>query len=98
MDTDITDPEITELIEETDAWMDMKLDTATLNATFLRMVSRTWTAIRCMLKDPNSQKLGEYAEDREAALLKLNSLLDEMLKDAGGGIGFSYSYIRIPTG
>ena len=100
--TDMADADVTELIEETDAWMDMKLDTGSLNATFLRMVSRTWTAIRVMLRDPNSQKLGEYAEDREAALLKLNAMLDEMLKDAmadtGTGIAMSYGYIRIPYG
>ena len=101
-DTDITDPELTELIEETDAWMDIKLDTAAMNVFMLRLISRTWTAVRAFLKDPNAQSLGEYREDREAALLKLNAMLDEMLKDAmaetGTGIAMSYGYIKIPFG
>jgi len=95
VDTDITDSEITELIEETDAWMDLKLDTGSLNTTMLRLISRTWTALRCMLKDPNSQALGEYREDREFALKKLNSMVDEMLSDAEGGIAFRYDYADV---
>ena len=88
VDTDITNSEITELIEETDAWMDLKLDTGSLNVTVLRLISRTWTALRCMLKDPNSQTIGEYSESRVFALKKLNMMVDEMLSDAAGGIAF----------
>lgn len=98
VDTDMTPAEVTELIEETDAWMDMKLPTGTMNAFVLRMISRTWTAVRVMLKDPNARQLGDYSEDREASLLKLNAMLDEMLKDATGGIGLRYSYERLPLG
>lgn len=102
VDSDVTDDEITELIEESDAWLDIKLVTASLGTIFLRMLSRTLTSVRVMLKDPNSQKLGEYSEDREAALLKLNAMLDEMLADAGGetsgGIGFQYGYAALPRG
>jgi hypothetical protein len=68
VDTDITDPEITELIEESSAWMDIKLDTAALNALILRMIARTHVGIRCMLKDPNSQAIGEYREARARAM------------------------------
>jgi hypothetical protein len=92
VDTDITDAEITELIEESDEWLDVKLDTGSLSATYLRMLSRTLTAVRCMLKDPNAQSLGEYSEDRAAALKKLNSMLDEMMSDAEGGIAFRYDF------
>ena len=88
VDTDITDSEITELIEETDAWMDLKLNTGALDTFMLRLISRTWTAIRCMLKDPNSQKLGEYSEDRTFALKKLNMMLDEMMSAAAAGLTF----------
>ena len=84
------------MIEESDAWLDVKLNTAVMGVIFLRMLSRTMCSIRCMLKDPNSMKLGEYSEDREASLLKLNAMLDEMLKDADdelvGGIFFKYGY------
>ena len=97
VDTDMTAPEVTELIEETDAWMDLKLPTG-IDPFVLRMISRTWTAVRVMLKDPTARSLGDYSEDREASLLKLNKMLDEMLKDAGGGIGLRYSYERLPIG
>ena len=98
VNTDMLAADVTELIEETDAWMDMKLSTGTMDPFVLRMISRTWTAVRVMLKDPNARSLGDYSEDREASLLKLNKMLDEMLKDAGGGIGLRYSYERLNFG
>ena len=98
VDTDMTPAEVTELIEETDAWMDLKLPTGTMNAFILRMISRTWTAVRVMLKDPNASELGDYSMDREASLLKLNAMLDEMIKDSSGGIGLRYSYERSSLG
>jgi len=98
VDTDMTAPEITELIEETDAWMNLKLPTGTMNVFILRMISRTWTAVRVMTKDPNARSLGDYSEDRGAALLKLNAMLDEMIKDSSGGVGMRYSYERLSLG
>lgn len=95
-DTDVTNAEITGLIVEVDAMMDLKLDTASLNANVLSAISRTWTAIRCMLKDPESQALGEYRGDRSYSLEKLNKMLDEMIKIADGGIAFSYGYESRP--
>ena len=95
-DTDITAAEITSMIEENDAWLDLKLTMAGLTVPMRRLLSATQTAIMCMLKDPNAQAIGEYREDREAALKKLNLMLDEMLSDAMGGIGFRYSFERVP--
>jgi hypothetical protein len=98
-DTDVTDAEITAMIAEASAWLDLKVGAGTmtgLTAPMRRLLAATLTAIMCMLKDPNSQRLGEYAEDRDAALKKLNDMLDEMLKDAGGGIGFRYGYEQLP--
>ena len=101
-DTDITDAELTSLIQESDAWLDLKLTMASLTVPMRRLLSASLTSIRAMLKDPNSQAIGEYREDREAALLKLNKMMDEMLKDAaaslGTGIAMSYSYIKLPFG
>jgi hypothetical protein len=91
-DTDITDAELTSMIQESDAWLDLKLDMGTLTVPMRRLLSATLTAVRAMLKDPNSQALGEYREDREAALKKLNAMLDEMISDAGGGVAFRYAY------
>ena len=51
-----------------------------------------------MLKDPNASELGDYSMDREASLLKLNAMLDEMIKDSSGGIGLRYSYERSSLG
>ena len=94
--TDIPTADITELIEETDAWLDIKLDTGSLNANFLRMLSRTITAVRCMLRDPQSQALGEYREDREYALQKLNAMIEEWMRDADGMGGISYHSEALP--
>ena len=91
-DTDIEDAEITELIEETDAAMDLRLDTSSLGTTINRMISRTWTGYRCMLKDPNATGLGEYSEDRAVTLKLLKEELDGYIMSASGGITFKYGY------
>ena len=94
-DTDVTTLEMPNLIAEASAWLDLKVgaaDMAALTASMRRLLAATLTAIICMLKDPNAQALGEYREDREAALKKLNTMLDEMISDAGGGIAFKYGY------
>jgi len=96
--TDMLNADITELIEETDAWMDAKLPTGTMNAFILRMISRTWTAVRVMLRDPEARSLGDYSENRAQSLLKLNAMLDEMIKDSSGGVGMRYSYERLNFG
>lgn len=84
------------MIDEVDDWLDLKLTMSGLTVPMRRLLSATQTAILCMLKDPESLAIGEYREDRAAALKKLNSLMDEMLSDAMGGIGFRYSYERVP--
>jgi len=106
-DTDITDPEITTLIAETDAWLDFTVgavNMAAMSAAMQRLLSATRTAIMCYLKDPEDQKLGEYSESRAYALKKLNTTFDEMLEgvleEIGlvGGIGFRYHYEALPRG
>lgn len=105
-DTDIIDADITILIAETDAWLDWKVgaaNMAAMPAALARLLSATRTAIMCYLKDPEDQKLGEYAESRAYALKKLNATLDELLEDIleeigiVGGIGFRYDYVPLPT-
>lgn len=99
VDTNIIDGDITTLIEEADAWLDLQLDMGSLTVPMRRMLSATLTAIMCMLKDPNSRRLGDYQEDRAQSLLKLNAMLDEMIMSAGGGYAFAYGYadLRWPT-
>ena len=98
VDTDMTALEVTSLIQESDAWLDLKTNMAALKIPMQRLLSVTLSTVRVMLKDPSSRALGDYSEDRGAALLKLNAMLDEMLKDATGGIGLKYSYERLPYG
>ena len=98
VDTDMTAGEITTLIQESDAWLDLKTNMVALTVPMQRLLSVTLSSVRVMLKDPSSRALGDYSEDRGAALLKLNAMLDEMLKDATGGIGLKYSYERLPYG
>jgi len=95
-DTDITDAELLELIAETDAFMDLKLNTGSINATVLRGISRRWTAITCFLKDPSSESLGEYSGDRRYALEKLNKDLEDLMRSASGGIAMQYHSESLP--
>jgi len=95
-DTDITNAEITEIIEEVDAFMDMKLNTASLSVPVLRGISRRWAAITCFTKDPTIEALGEYRGDRSYSLEKLNKELKDLIKIADGGVAFSYSYESVP--
>jgi len=92
VDTDIIDADITTLIEEVDAWLDLQLDMGNLTVPMQRMLSATRTAIMCMLKDPNSRGLGDYSEDRGIALKKLNDELELMIMSASGGMAFRYGY------
>ena len=91
-DTDITDAEIDDLIDETDDYLDLLLDMTSLTTEMKRILSRTYTAIRCFLKDPNSEALGEYRGDRTYALQKLNQEFEDMTKAAAGGYAFKYGY------
>ena len=92
VDSDMTVAEVTELIEETDAYMDTIMDTGSINVHVLRMISRTMTAIRVMLKDPQAQSLGDHSMDRSYTLEKLNKELETMIMGASGGISFRYGY------
>ena len=89
VDTDMTDPEITKLINRTDVRIGMSISVGTANALFLEDLSTTWTALRVMLKDPNARGLGEYSERREVTMKMLKEEVDDMLDLAGGGIAFT---------
>jgi len=93
----MTDIEITDLITGIQALQDLVLDNGGPNATVRKEICRLWVAVRCMLKDPNAQSIGEYREDRGVALVKLNEHLKDMIKMAYGGIGMRYSYVQLPT-
>jgi len=87
-DLDDTAGEITSMITETDALMDLRLDTGALPALVLQAISRTWTAYRIMLKDPNARKIGAaYSEDRAVQLKLLKDEVDFYMEAAGGGLG-----------
>lgn len=98
-DTDVTDAEITGLIEEVDAFMDIIMDTGSIPALVLQMISRSITAVRCFLKDPEARSLGDYEESREYALEKLNKEIEWFIMVASGGMAFRYGYadLRWPT-
>ncbi len=90
VDTDVTDDEITSLIEDTDAYMDAVLPTGTLNNLIKRMLSRTYTSYVCMRKDPNSRGIGSYNERRDVTLRMLKADIDELFASLGsGGIAFT---------
>ena len=95
-DTDITPAEIDDLIDECDDLLDLEIDMSSQTVPVARALSRTWVAIRCFLKDPNSEGLGEYRGDRTYALQKLNEEFNRMKKRAGGGIAMQYASERLP--
>ena len=88
-DSDITDAEITNLITESDAYIDAILSTGSLSATLLQMLSRKYTAYTCMLKDPNARGIGGYSEDRGVAMKLLIAEFDALVAALGGGIAFT---------
>lgn len=90
VDTDMTDPEITILINRTDVRIDLTIGTGGVNALLLEDLSTSWTAYRVMLKDPNARGLGEYNERRDVTMRLLKEEVDDMLDLAsGGGIAFT---------
>ena len=86
VDTDITDPEIVNLINRSDARIALKINSGSASAALLADLSSTWTAWRCMLKDPEARSLGEYSENRSQALKWLKGEIDDMIATANGGI------------
>lgn len=88
VDTDMSDVEVTSLITETDAYLDTILDTGSLSATILQMLSRHYTALRVMWKDPNARSLGEYSENRAKVLEMMKSEFEQLVAAFSGGIFF----------
>jgi len=84
VDTKMEDDDIMRMIDETDAFMDLKLDTGSLGALVLRAISRTWTAYRVMLKDPDSTGIGSYSYSRATALRLLKEEYTELMGSADG--------------
>jgi len=85
IDTDMNAAEIGDIIDEVDDLMDLMLPTGSLGVNILRAISRTWSAYRAMLKDPNARKLGEYSENRAVQLTKLwDQVMFFMLHSDGG--------------
>jgi len=81
--------EISDLIDRTDARINMSVNSGAMSALFLEDLSSLWTAYRVFLKDPNARGIGEYSERREITLKLLKDEIDEMLSLAGGGIAFT---------
>lgn len=96
VETDVTAAEVDDLIDECDDLLDLMLDMGSLSANIRRALSRTYTAIRVFLKDPNAERLGEQQYDRDYQLKKLNEEFDRMVRVSGGGMSFTYGYAEMP--
>ena len=83
VDTDMEVAEIQDLIDETDAFIDLEVPAGT-TALILRAISRTWTAYKVMLKDPSSERIADLSADRTTNLKLLKAEYMEMLKKASG--------------
>jgi hypothetical protein len=82
--TDITDPEIADIITWVDEIIKIKINVALFTPLFLTGISALYAAYRCLLRDPNAQSLGEYSERRDLTLMKQE--IDEILGNAAAGI------------
>ena len=91
-DTDVTNAEIDILILECDDLLDLMLNMGAVTANVRRALSSTYVAIRCMLKDPSAEAMGEWRGDRTYSLKKLNEEFDRMQKAVDGGYSFRYDY------
>jgi len=89
VDTDMTDPEIGDLIDMIDALIKLKIVVAGLDALVLKALSQAWTAYRVMLKDPAAERIGDLSSDRKTNLMLLEKQYKDMLSDASGGIAFT---------
>lgn len=85
----MTPAEVTDLITETDAYLDVILDTGALSATIKQMLSRLYTGFRVMIKDPNARGLGGYSERREITMRMMKDEFDVLVAAFGGGISFT---------
>ena len=84
-DTDVSDSEITELIEESDWFIDQRITSGSISVIGYRRLSRMMTAYSCFLKDPNASGLGDWSEDRAVTIKLLKAEIDAMFKAAQGG-------------
>lgn len=88
VDTDMEIAEIQDLIDETDAIMDLSISSSA-SAMVLRAISRTGTAYKVMLKDPASQTVGGvYTDNRTENLRLLRADYMDMMDKASSGIAF----------
>jgi len=98
VDTDMETAEIQDLIDETDAFIDVKIDSASTHSKILRAISKTWTAYRVMLKDPASESLDGHSENRADNLKRLESMYKEMLVDSTASSGIAFKMTSSPIG
>jgi len=89
IDTDITDPEITNIITWGDDWVDKKVNSGAATAVFLENLCATYVAYRCVLKDPDALRLGELSTDYGSTKDRIKAELDELLSLAGLGMAFT---------
>jgi len=92
VDTDMVDSDISEIIDEVSAEMDLVLPTSSLSSTILQAICRRKAALDVFLKDPNASSAGEYREDRGQAIENLRRRIRELELAADGGLTFVVAY------
>ena len=88
VDTDMTNWEIQDLIDESSALMELDLTPGGINVYILRAICRSMTAYRVMLKDPDSFRIGDYSESRGKNMDDLKIYYEGLIDKASGGINF----------
>jgi len=86
--TNISDANITDLITESDAYINIIVKESALSATILQMLSRLYTAYVCMRRDPDARALGGYSENRTQARKDMKQDFDDLILSFSGGGSF----------
>lgn len=84
--TSFTDEQLETFAARADAWVTLKIGTIVIDDDLREELLATRSSFRIMLRDPTSWKLGEYSEDRTAAMKFLKDDLDDLI-DTVTGVG-----------
>ena len=85
--TSFTDDQLETFAARADAWVTLKIGTVVIVDEMREELIATRASFRIMLRDPTSWKLGEYSEDRTAAMKFLKEDLDDLIDTVTGAGG-----------
>lgn len=95
-DTDLSDPELDELAAEVSALMRLRLSTGAIDPSILTGICKVWSSLKCYLKDPTTEGMGEYSASKDKQMEMLRAELRDLIRIAGGGVSLRYESEQLP--